>query len=105
MTSCIAMVVHTPSSVEQEELVYRNEQDFTCPSQKVKGSQTRSPCPGAACRALGGVGGACPCESTLWGRPVADQQKGSFCRVRVMLVSFRQLAGCTFVGLSIVCVS
>lgn len=56
MTSCIAMVVHTPSSVEQEELVYGNEQDFTCPSQKVKGSQTRSPCPGAVHRALGGVG-------------------------------------------------
>lgn len=62
MTNCVAMVVHIPSSVEWEEIVYRN---FTCPPQKVKGRQTRSPCPGAACRALSRVGGACPCEPTL----------------------------------------
>lgn len=56
MTNRIAMVVHTPSSVEQEEIVYRNEQDFVCPPQKVRERQKCPWCPRVACRALSGVG-------------------------------------------------
>lgn len=69
MTNCIAMVVHPPSSVEQEERIYRNKQDFVCPPQKVRGRQKCPRCPGAA---WGGCGGARPCEPTLWGWPVSD---------------------------------
>jgi len=54
------MVVRTPSSVEQEEIGCRNEQDFFFPPQKVRGRQKRPGVPGAGRRARSGAAVGCP---------------------------------------------